>query len=248
MCCLVTRRMADSVNALSLPVGFDLYAGYVNGRYNNYAQIVQRFPNKPVIGISVSPTADIGTCLDVEQGDARPEQAPAWVEMRRQAKVIPWVYCSEAIWSQCIAEFTTQKVPQPLWWIAAYPGAGAVLYPGSIAHQWIDHGPYDESVVADYIPGVDPQPVPVLKGEDMIASTPSGNGYWVCKPDGSIWSYGDAQYLNGLNYPTQLLSPGDQATGFAAYPGPKQGYWISTATGAVFAFGAAGYHGGPNVP
>ena len=239
--------MADSVNALSLPVGFDMYAGYVNGRYNNYAQVVQRFPNKPVIGISVSPTADIGTCLDVETGDATPAQAPNWVKMRRLAGATPWVYCSAAFWNEVEDEFTAQKVAPPLYWIAAYPGPGPALYPGSIAHQWIDHGPYDESVVADYIPGIDPAPSPVLKGDEMIASTPSGNGYWVCKPDGSIWSYGDAQYLNGLNYPTQLLSPGDSATGFAAHP-TAQGYWISTASGAVFAFGAAGYHGGPNVP
>jgi len=51
-------------------------------------------------------------------------------------------------------------VTEPHWWIAAYPGNGANLYPGAVAHQYADPGPVDLSVVADYWPGVDPKPVP----------------------------------------------------------------------------------------
>ena len=157
--------MADSVTAADLPVGYDFYAGYVNGLYANMAQIERRFPDSKVIGISVT-VANNGTVLDVEKGDATPAQAPAWVQMRRQAGIIPWVYCSESVWPAVQQAFSAQGIAPPLYWIAAYPGPGPVLYPGSIAHQWADQGLYDESVVADFIPGIDTVS-PAPKEEDM---------------------------------------------------------------------------------
>ncbi len=45
-----------------------------------------------------------------------------------------------------------------------------------VGHQWIDHGPYDESIVVDYLPGIDPNPSPTLVPEDifaMLASDPA---------------------------------------------------------------------------
>lgn len=147
--------MADSVNAAGLPVGYDFYAGYVNGRYANMAQIEARFPSSKVIGISVTASDNNGTVLDVENFDATPVQAPPWVQMRRQAGITPWVYCSESVWPAVIQAFTSSQTAPPLYWIAAYPGPGPVLFPGSIAHQWADQGLYDESVVADFIPGID---------------------------------------------------------------------------------------------
>ena len=172
------RTMADSVTAADLPAGFDLYAGYVNGLYANMAQIERRFPHSKVIGISVT-IANNGTVLDVETGDATPSQAPSWVAMRRQAGIIPWVYCSESVWPQVQQAFSAQGIAPPLYWIAAYPGPGPVLYPGSIAHQWKDVGPYDESVLADFIPGIDTVlPPPEPEEEEMqifaVNSTKAG--------------------------------------------------------------------------
>lgn len=88
-------------------------------------------------------------------------------------------------------------------------------------------------------------PQPIVEENDMIAFTPSGNGYWVCKPnDGSIYSYGDAQWLGALNYPKNNLVSGDVVTGFASHPSTA-GYIMSTQKGYVYAFGTAPYKGGP---
>lgn len=99
-------------------------------------------------------------------------------------------------------------------------------------------------IIALALTHLGPVPSPSVTGEDMIASTPSGNGYWICKPDGSIYSFGDANWLGAMNWPTNVLTPGDTPTGFASHP-TLPGYWISTASGGVYAYGAAGYHGGP---
>jgi hypothetical protein len=156
----VTRKMADSVTPANLPPGFDFYGAYVDGRYKNYAQVEAMYPGKTV-GIAVFSTTNDGIAGDCETGDMTPQTAVTWVEMRRKAGVNPTIYCSESIWPTVKAAFASAGVAEPQWWIAGYPGSvGQALYPGAVAHQWIDHGPYDESVVADYWPGVDPAPVP----------------------------------------------------------------------------------------
>jgi hypothetical protein len=80
--------------------------------------------------------------------------------------------------------------------------------------------------------------------EMIICSTPSGGGYIAVKPDGSVFAYGDAQYLGGANQAGNLSS-GDKVTD-AAYVGKGAGYWLIAKSGSVFAYGDAQYLGGPN--
>jgi hypothetical protein len=153
--------MADSVNPTSLPAGMDLYGAYDDGSYNNVVAVRQRFPSATVIAITVLASDNMGDCLDVENGDATPQDAPAWVQKRRLAGHLgPLVYCSEAIWPEVRLAFSNAGVLAPGYWIAAYPGIGPVIYPGAIGHQFIDHGAWDESVMVDYLPGIDPAPLP----------------------------------------------------------------------------------------
>ena len=52
----------------------------------------------------------------------------------------------------------------------------------------------------------------------MLDHTPSGNGYWIVHSDGSVWSFGDAQYCGGCNpgAPAQAGKPGIPAGLLAA--------------------------------
>jgi hypothetical protein len=116
------------------------------------------------------------------------------------------------------------SIPQPAAWTA--PGTGPAPTPPPA-------------------PPPPAPPVPILKEDDMLASTPSGNGYWICKPDGSVWSYGDAQYLGGCNPGAAApFPPGETAISITAHP-TTPGYWILSNTYAVYAFGQSGYHGAP---
>lgn len=194
--------MADSVTVASLPVGMDLYAAYADGRYANLAAVRARFPAKTVISIAVSAADNEGDCLDVEQGDATPAQAPGWVQRRRaNGHGGPLVYCSEATWPSVRAAFAAQGVPAPDYWVAGYPGAeGDAIPQGAIGHQWIDHGGWDESVMVDYLPGIDPpieptkeqvmQAIIVNEVVTVYAASPSGHLLeFSHKPEG--WSVDD---------------------------------------------------------
>lgn len=98
-----------------------------------------------------------------------------------------------------------------------------------------------------------PAPPAPPGGSDMIAPTPSGNGYWLVTATGAVYTFGDAQYLGGPNTSKTAtgwngppnLPAGQTCVSIAAHP-ITQGYWIESDGGDVYAYGAAGWHG--NLP
>ena len=73
--------MYDSVNLDAIPVKAQAVAGYVNGRWPTYGQLRERWPQAKRLSITVTADA-LAECLDIEKGDATPDQASVWV--RRQ--------------------------------------------------------------------------------------------------------------------------------------------------------------------
>lgn len=85
--------MYDDVNLDLIPADAEAVAGYVNGRYRTWPELVKRWPVAKHLSIAVSTEAD-AECLDIERYDALPSQAPAW--FRRQKVRRPALYCSLA--------------------------------------------------------------------------------------------------------------------------------------------------------
>jgi hypothetical protein len=71
-----------------------------------------------------------------------------------------------------------------------------------------------------------------------MASTPSGNGYWLVARDGGIFTFGDAIF-RGSTGSFRLNAP---VVGMAR-DGTNQGYWLAGADGGVFTFGTAHFRG-----
>ena len=89
---------------------------------------------------------------------------------------------------------------------------------------------------------------PDRKGQQMIASTSTGDGYWIAKPDGAVYCFGDAQYHGGGNDPDgagpgtgSVVPPGHVIVGIAGRL--NDGYWLTTDEGSVYCFGSAQYYG-----
>lgn len=177
----MTRIMFDGVTPASVPAGAQLYAGYVNGKWPSLAALSAKFPGALHVSVTVT-TSGRATVLDIENGDATPEQAPGWAEEQRaDGNPYPVCYMEEATWPAVKAAFAEQGVATPLYWVAAYPDVAPAVPPaipdGAIALQYFDYGGWDASVVADYWPGVDPAPVPTiaaaaaLEEEDDMTTT-----------------------------------------------------------------------------
>jgi hypothetical protein len=155
----VMRIMFDGIVPGEVPAGAQLYAAYLDGDWADYNAMVARYPHAVHVSIAVSAGYNGGQVLDVENGDATPAESVTWVVRRRAGGVDPTVYCSMSNWPTVQSAFRSKGVAQPHYWIADYSlGNNPALPAGAIALQYVDHGGYDESVVADYWPGVDPAP------------------------------------------------------------------------------------------
>lgn len=171
----MTRTMYDSVNPETIPAGAEMVAGYVDGMYANVHLMRTRFPHAVVVGIAVFAHTDDGEVLDIERGDATPNQAPGWVQMRRRAGCNPSVYCSASVWNEVRNAFHSAGIREPHYWVAEWDG-NPTIPNGAVAKQYRNGSGYDTSVVLDTWPGVDtakPAPRPV----------PTGSTYAVRKGD-----------------------------------------------------------------
>ena len=99
----------------------------------------------------------------------------------------------------------------------------------------------DEAVAADFGQWGPNAPGPTMPGPTGylgITPTHDGNGYWVVKADGGVFSYGDAHFFGSaasgnLNAPPVAIT----ATTDAA------GYLLAATDGGVFTYGDAGFYG-----
>ena len=71
-----------------------------------------------------------------------------------------------------------------------------------------------------------------------MATTPSGQGYWIVGADGGIFNYGDAQYFGS----TGAMHLNQPIVGMAATH-DGGGYWLVASDGGIFSFGDAQFHG-----
>lgn len=81
-----TLLMFDDVTVALLPAGYDAYAGYVDGKFDNFSAVKAKFPNANVLSIDVLASNHSADCLDIEPGDASNASAQSWVKAKVTAK------------------------------------------------------------------------------------------------------------------------------------------------------------------
>lgn len=118
----------------------DAVAGYVDGRFRDLLQIAQAYPEHRHLAIAVHPSDD-ADCLDIETGDARPVDAPAWVR-RQHARGIarPWLYANTSTWPQVIRALQLAGIPRQavVKWRADFDGSEQLLGDDDLK-QFTDH-------------------------------------------------------------------------------------------------------------
>lgn len=204
----MTRSMLDGVDPMQVPPGAAIYAGYVDGEWPSFESLADQYPSALHVSICVTATGD-ARVLDVEAGDASPEEAPGWVTRQRAAgEAYPVVYCNQSNWPAVKAAFAAQNVTPPLYWVAAYvndPAEVPAIPEGAIALQYYDHGGYDASTVVDYWPGLDEAPQAVQPAPQQTAPQ-----------EGDVTTY----------YPVQVLpdpTGAVNACGVCTWPAGKAG-------------------------
>src|SRR5947209_2784972 len=146
------RTMYDSVTAADIPSDAKVVAGYINGRYAWSEADWARFPSAQQVRITITAATNDGDVLDVEQGDATPDEAPGWIRARQAAGLaVPTIYCSRSVLPTVRAVCDGLRYDV---WTADYTGVPH-LGDGSAATQYADPafgsgGHYDVSLCADW--------------------------------------------------------------------------------------------------
>ena len=157
----MSRIMYDAVTPNNIPANAQMVAGYVNGPYAWKDSDWTRFPNAVHVTIATHPSNTDSQVIDYEKGDFDDTNLIAAIRSRRGANDTtvdnspPTVYCSESSWAHVRGLVENAQIKQPVYWVAAYPGAGPSVPAGAVAHQYTDTGKVDISIVNDYWPGVD---------------------------------------------------------------------------------------------
>jgi len=112
-------------------------AGYVGGSWPTYNGLVRHYPHAKHLSIAVN-ASENAHCLDVEQGDATPGQAPGWVR-RQHARGIkrPIIYCGASNRGQVESALRNDSIHRNeyMLWVAHWTGVPHIE-PGSDATQW----------------------------------------------------------------------------------------------------------------
>lgn len=119
----MTITMYDAITLDNLPSDGKYFAGYVGGDWVTYPEIKARFPGATVLSIAIN-ASETAQCLDIENGDAVPSDAPAWV--LRQKTPRPCLYASVSAMNGVVAILDTAGISRTsvrLW--SAHYGNGA---------------------------------------------------------------------------------------------------------------------------
>ena len=152
----MTVYMYDGINSLAPGIAREFpnatrVAGYDNGRYAWTQADWNLFPHADHIHISVTADANTGDVLDVETGDATPDQTHGWISMRKSAGLFrPTIYCSlDTV--QAVRNGTLEYLLGKDYdiWVAMYDGSTQNVYAGISAKQYAALTDYDLSVVYD---------------------------------------------------------------------------------------------------
>lgn len=177
----MTRVMYDSTTVSAIPANATAVAGYVDGDWPTFKQLGRFRANR--LSIAVHPDAN-ASCLDIENGDATPQEAAGWVQRQRARGVQrPVVYASRDTLPQVIDLLHHAGVERRQYriWSAHYTHEPHICSPTSCgasfvadATQWTDRAlsrNLDESLLSDSFFGTAkpkhkriPKPHPKVQG------------------------------------------------------------------------------------
>lgn len=131
--------MYDSTTPGQVPHNAHAVAGYVGGHWPDYRDMVRLHPHAQHLSIAVTDT-ETADCLDVETGDAKPDQAPNWVGSMITRKVWrPCVYADLSNMPKVLQALTNAGFGRHEYrlWVAEYTGKPHIP-DGYDACQWTD--------------------------------------------------------------------------------------------------------------
>lgn len=137
-------HMYDTVTVAEVPsfanTSADAVAYYVDGRFADERQVLAHDPKARHLSIAVR-ASDVADCLDIENLDATPAEAPAWWHDATLHGVWrPCLYASLSAMSEVVAHMARAGIHRTSYrlWVAHYDDV-PVVPQGYDAKQYTDH-------------------------------------------------------------------------------------------------------------
>lgn len=114
----------DSTNLAEIPISAPVVAGYVGGDWPTYDALLHAWPHARHISIAISPSEN-ADCLDIENGDAQPQDAPLWWARQSHRGIHrPILYSDLANLGAVLRRMDGAGIPRSLYriWTAHYTG------------------------------------------------------------------------------------------------------------------------------
>jgi hypothetical protein len=145
--------MYDSTDVTAIPEHAPAVAGYVGGEWETWPMISAHWPHAHRLSIAIN-AAENADCLDIENGDAQPRDAPAWILRQHQRGLQrPAIYCDLSTLPMVHVALQAARIPRTAYreWTAHYTDEPHIT-PGADATQWTSHAlnrDLDESLCND---------------------------------------------------------------------------------------------------
>lgn len=130
--------MYDSIEVEQIPSKPQAVAGYKGGRWPTFELLLVKFPRAKHLSIAVNATEN-ADCLDVEIGDATPQDVPEWVKRQIQRGIRrPCVYANLSTMPAVITQLQLHGLRNRVrLWVAHYTHLPHIPS-GYDACQWSD--------------------------------------------------------------------------------------------------------------
>lgn len=107
----MTITQYDSIDPSQIPSNPEAVAGYVGGWWPDYSRLVSMFPHARHKSVCVNAGED-GDILDVENGDATPQQAPGWYRRQKSRGVdVVGLYADESTMPEVVSIMSAAGIP-----------------------------------------------------------------------------------------------------------------------------------------
>lgn len=179
----MTVTLYDSTDVAAIPADAPAVAGYMDGAYANYPELVAAHPGKPVVGITVLGGFLAGTRVaDVENGDLTPVTGASWARQMLMVGRRPTLYYSASLGAAVRDALVAEGINAGRdvdYWPADWTGVPHLMA-GSVATQYANPdtsgGHYDLSVATEaWLAGsISPGPVPPPAPGPGPQPTPGG--------------------------------------------------------------------------
>jgi hypothetical protein len=188
---MATLQGYDSVSASGMPDDGAFYCFYSAGAFANGTAVKADHPSKLYLGITPTLSNVAGAdCLDIENGDATPADAPSFVKSAQPPNLnLPALYASESNIAAINSACSAAGISRDKYYLFQADWNDADSLPAGVDIAQYENTPeYDKDIAASYVfKGSTPPIPPTPPKPPVVVTSGTQEGWSWCIKCGSLY-------------------------------------------------------------